>query len=569
MWVFTVWAPRAETVNVIVGGTAHALTKEEGGWWRADLLSAGPGVDYFYSVDGGKPVPDPRSPWQPAGVHGPSRTVDHEAFPWTDKYWRPGPLSDAIIYELHVGTFTPAGTFASTIERLDHLRDLGITHVELMPVCEFSGSWGWGYDGVDLYAPHHAYGGPEGLKRLVDACHARGLAVILDVVYNHLGPAGNYLASLGPYFTPHHRTPWGDAINLDGPDSPEVRRFLCDNAFLWLRDYHIDGLRLDAVHALIDTSPVHFLAQLADEVKAYDSSKLLIAESDWNDPVAVRPTAEGGYGMDAQWSDDFHHALHAVLTGETSGYYADFGAIDQVAKAFTHNFVYDGGYSRYRKRTHGAPAADLPRYRFLAYSQTHDQVGNRAQGDRLGHLVSPGRLKTAAALVLLSPFTPMLFQGEEFAASSPFQYFTQHDDPELARAVSEGRKREYGDDEWHIDRVPDPQDPATFERSKLHWDEAGRTPHRDMLAWYSALIRLRKSLTARFGSTIEVDHGPGWIQIVRGSIFICCNLASNARAFPLPQNAQILLASVECARPGGSTSLLPGESVIVVSAALS
>lgn len=566
MWTFSVWSPLARSLDVRIEDRDYAMQQTGGGWWMAEVAAAHAGVDYFFVVDNGQPLPDPRSNWQPAGVHGPSRTVDHQAFGWTDHDWEPTPLETAIVYELHVGTFTPAGTFLSAIERLDYLKELGITHIELMPVNEFSGEWGWGYDGVDLYAPHHVYGAPEALKHLVDACHARGLGVILDVVYNHLGPTGNYLARFGPYFTANHKTPWGDAVNLDGPASSEVRRFFCDNARLWLRDYHIDGLRLDAIHALIDSSENHFLAQLASEVKALPGHKFLIAESDLNDPVVLL-----SFGMDAQWSDDFHHALHAVLTGEKTGYYSDFGEMAQLAKAIRGSFVYDGIFSRNRNRNHGASAEGIPQHRFLGYSQTHDQVGNRAQGERLSHLVSLGLAKIAAALVLLSPFTPMLFQGEEFAASTPFLYFTHHAEEELARAVSEGRKREYGGDDWHIDQVPDPQDTATFLRSKLDWSEIGRDPHRQMLAWYRALIEVRKSepaLNILQFSRATVDYGDGWLSMTRGSVSVLCNFASGPQLLPVPRHTRLLLASESGAQLDGLSSLLPGESVIVVSGAV-
>jgi maltooligosyltrehalose trehalohydrolase len=569
MWNFAVWAPQARSVAVQIQNQNHSLLKTEGDWWRVEVAEATAGTDYFFVVDGGKPVPDPRSAWQPHGVHGPSRAFNQNSFAWTDANWRAEPLESAIIYELHIGTFTKAGTFESAIERLPYLKELGVTHVELMPVNEFSGDWGWGYDGVDLYAPHHVYCGPSGpdaLKRLVAACHERGLAVILDVVYNHLGPAGNYLSLFGPYFTDRQTTPWGNAVNLDGPGSAEVRRFFCENALLWLRDYHMDGLRLDAIHALIDNSEVHFLAQLAGEVKAFGREKFLIAESDLNDPIVVRERNAGGYGMDAQWSDDFHHALHALLTGETSGYYSDFGGMEPVAKALRDSFVYDGAFSKGRKRPHGAPAKDVPQHRFLGYAQTHDQVGNRAQGERLSHLVSEGRVKIAAALVLLSPFTPMLFQGEEFAASTPFQYFTHHEDEELARAVSEGRKRDYGGDDWRVEDVPDPQDPATFERSKLDWSELNGESHRAMLGWYRALIALRKSraeLSGREAAGVEVKYGDGWLELVRGTIHVLCNFASEPRALKIAPGADILLASYEDARLDGGIGVLPGENVLV------
>ncbi len=575
---FSVWAPKAETLDLRIAGADHAMSKSESGWWHADVPDAGPGADYAYIVNGDSPVPDPRSPWQPYGVHGPSRTVDHAAFPWTDPTWQPAPLSAAIVYELHIGTFTQEGTFESAIGRLDYLKDLGITHVELMPVNEFSGDWGWGYDGVDLYAPHHVYGGPDDLKRLVDACHAKGLAVLLDVVYNHLGPAGNYLSRFGPYFTDRYCTPWGEAINLDGPDSLEVRRFFFDNALMWLRDYHFDGLRLDAVHALLDTSALHFLEELAAQVRRLESAlgrrKVLIAESDLNDPRLVRSPESGGYGLDAQWSDDLHHALHAVLTGETIGYYEDFGEMQQISKALTNTFVYDGVYSRHRRRVHGRPPENVSSHRFLGYLQTHDQVGNRARGERIAQLTSWGRAKIGAALYLLSPFIPMLFQGEEFGASTPFQYFTHHEEESLAKAVSEGRKREFAAFGWKPEDVPDPQDPETFRRSKLNWPELGCEPHREMLTWYKSLLHLRQTIPelaselshAAPATSMEVEVDRYSVHLTRGAVHVICNLSSNISRLPVTDSFQILLVSDEGISIQNKCVVLPPESVVVGSA---
>ena len=410
---FRVWAPSAKQIQLRIDGDLYGMTPADSGWWRAEIELPKISIDYGFVVDGSDPLPDPRSPWQPSGVHGFSRTLDHSTFSWTDQHWQAKPLSSAIAYELHVGTFTPQGTFIAAIDKLDYLVDLGVTHIELMPAAEFSGTRGWGYDGVDLYAPHHAYGEPDDLKRLVNASHAIGLAVILDVVYNHLGPAGNYLARFGPYFTQRYATPWGQAINFDGPESDEVRRFFCDNALMWLRDYHFDGLRIDAVHAILDTSAMHFLEQLAGEVAELqaqtDRQLTLIAESDLNDPRIIRSREIGGYGIHAQWSDDFHHALHCVLTGERAGYYRDFGSLADLAKALQQVFVYDGRYSAFRRRRHGRPPTGLSGHSFLAYLQTHDQIGNRAKGERSSHLMNDGRLKIAAALVLTAPFVPMAY----------------------------------------------------------------------------------------------------------------------------------------------------------------
>jgi maltooligosyltrehalose trehalohydrolase len=578
MTPFRVWAPKAKKVEVEVRGGRYPMTAGENGWWFTELSLAEANADYAFVLDGGRPLPDPRSPWQPRGVHGPSRLVDHNAFAWRDQHWQAPPFSAAVVYELHIGTFTPQGTFIAAIDKLDHLVQLGITHVELMSVAEFPGSRGWGYDGADLYAPHHAYGGPDGLKRLVNACHARGLAVILDVVYNHLGPAGNYLAGFGPYFTQRYATPWGQAINFDGPDSDEVRRFFCDNALMWLRDYHFDALRTDAVHAILDTSAVHILEQLACEVQEFEAQSgrhlALIAESDLNDPRVVRPQAVGGYGIQSQWSDDFHHALHTVLTGEREGYYADFGSIADLAKALERVFVYDGRYSKFRRRRHGRSPAGLPGYSFLGYLQTHDQVGNRAMGERSSHLMSLGRLKIAAALVMTAPFIPMLFQGEEWGASSPFLYFTDHEDPQLGRAVTEGRRREFAAFSAHAADVPDPQALATFERSKLIWAERDKEPHAGLLDWHRWLIRLRRETPAFSDGRLErvkvsFDEEARWLVLTRGTAAVACNFAGGAQRVPLAigRDAQILVASDREVRVVEDKAELPPESVAIFSAA--
>jgi maltooligosyltrehalose trehalohydrolase len=551
------------------------MTSADLGWWAAEGSDLAHGTDYAFVVDDAEPaLPDPRSPWQPAGVHGPSRVVDHGRFEWTDQGWQAPPLASAVIYELHIGTFTPAGTFDGAIASLDALRELGVTHVEVMPVAAFPGRRGWGYDGVALYAPHDAYGGPDGLKRFVDACHARGLAVLLDVVYNHLGPSGNYLARFGPYFTSRYATPWGEAVNLDGPDSDEVRRFFLENACHWLRDYHVDGLRVDAVHAIIDTSARHFLEALAETVESLAASLgrhlVLIAESDLNDPRVVRRREVGGYGFDAQWNEDFHHALHAVLTGEDQGYYADFGRLADVAKALRRGLVYDGVYSPYRRRRHGRPAADLPGHRFIGCLQNHDQVGNRAQGDRTSHLLSPGRQRIGAALVLTAPFVPTLFQGEEWAASTPFQYFTDHDDAVLGRAVSEGRRREFAAFGWRPGDVPDPQSPDTFARSVLDWDERGREPHAGILAWHRQLIDLRRRLPALTSGDlspveVRIDERDRWLAMTRGSVTVACNLAPERRQVPLPESATDgLLTSDPEARPDRGAIALAPDTVVIL-----
>ncbi len=573
MHTFRVWAPLAREIAVEVRGERHAMEEEGGGWRRAVVASAEAGDDYGFVINGEGPFPDPRSPWQPNGVHGMSRLLDHGEFHWTDQRWEALPLASAIFYELHVGTFTPEGTFAAAAKRLDHLANLGVTHVELMPVNQFSGNHGWGYDGVDLFAPHHAYGRPDELKALVDACHARGLAVFLDVVYNHLGPTGNYLAKFGPYFNSHYATPWGAALNFDGPDNGEARRFFCDNALSWLRDYHFDGLRLDAVHAIIDTSAEPFLEQLEREVKALAAATgrhlALIPESDLNDPRLLASREAGGFALDAQWSDDFHHALHAVMTGETAGYYADFGSVADLAKALKEAWVYDGRYSAFRRRKHGRPHNRLGGERFLGYWQNHDQVGNRAKGERSSQLVSEGKLKTGATLVLTSPFVPMLFMGEEWGASTPFLYFTDHAEPELAKAVREGRRGEFAAFGWKPEEIPDPQAPETFARSKLKWDEINAEPHRGLLEWHRKLIQLRRSepdlSDGRLDKVeIQLDEAARWLTMRRGAIVVACNFQAAPQDVPLSEARHEVLLASSPPKLGGGCATLAGDSAAVL-----
>ncbi len=570
----SVWAPLAREVALVVGEQRLPMDgPDDRGWFRAPAAALDPRGTYGFSLDGGPVRPDPRSPWQPDGVDGLSRPVDHAAFAWTDGGWQGRRLDGtSVIYELHVGTFSPSGTFDGAVDRLDHLVDLGVDIVELLPVAQFPGRWGWGYDGVDLFAPHQAYGGPDGLKRLVDAAHARGLAVVVDVVYNHLGPAGNYLREFGPYFTDRYNTPWGEAVNVDGAGSDEVRELVVDNALMWLRDYHADGLRLDAVHAIVDTSAVHLLedlslrvAELADEV---GRPLFLVAESDLNDPRVVRERELGGYGIDAQWSDDFHHALHSVVTGERAGYYADFGSLGQLAKSIGQAYVHDGEYSPFRRRRHGRPPTGLAASRFLAYLQNHDQVGNRATGERSSMLVGPGLLKVAAALVLLGPSVPMLFQGEEWGASTPFLYFTDHDDAELGRLVSEGRRREFAAFGWAPDDVPDPQDPKTFERSKLDWDEVGEGVHRELLDWHRRLIALRRAEPSLSSGTFDdldarFDEDGRWLVIDRGGLSIACNFAGEPRRVPDVDGDVVLASEDGVALTGGAVDLPPSSVVVV------
>jgi maltooligosyltrehalose trehalohydrolase len=569
--LFRVWAPYAQReVALRLGDETLPMTRAEGGWWQLDAPHAGPGTDYAFLVDGEGPFPDPRSPWQPYGIDGPSRVLDHTAFAWQIDEWDVAPLGRALLYELHVGTFTPHGTFDAAIEKLPYLAELGVTHVELMPVAEFSGDRGWGYDGVDLYAPHHAYGGPDGLKRFIDACHARGLGVILDVVYNHLGPAGNHLGRFGPYFTDKYATPWGRAVNFDDHGSDESRRFLIDNALMWLRDYRIDGLRLDAVHAILDTSAVHFLEQLASEVhhlsretgRHYD----VIAESSLNDPRLVWPVERGGYGLEAAWNDDFHHALHCLLTGESAGFYADFGSVADLAKALREVYVYDGRYSRYRGRRHGRPATGVTAHQFVTFSQNHDMTGNRRLGERLSHLAGLGAAKIAALLTLTAPNVPLLFMGEEWAASAPFLYFTDHADPDFGAAVTRGRTHEFESFGWAARDVPDPQAIETFQGSRLDWDETRREPHSSMLTLYRRLIALRQStpdLTDPDLSHVDVafDESQRWLTLRRGSITLAVSFATDAQTAPLPAGARsLILATVDSARLDAAGAHLPPVS---------
>jgi maltooligosyltrehalose trehalohydrolase len=567
---YSLWAPHARRIVLDIRGERVPMIRGPHDWWISDRAMRH-GDRYGYVVDDEGPFPDPRSPSQPQGIHGLSEWIDHERFAWSDHRWQAPPLAGGVVYELHIGTFSDAGTFDGAITRLPHLVELGVTHVELMPVAEFSGDRGWGYDGVDLFAPHHAYGPPEDLKRLVDACHAAGLAVILDVVYNHFGPTGNYLSRFGPYFTERYNTPWGDAINLDDAGSDEVRRFLCDNAVMWLRDYHFDGLRLDAVHALIDASATHFLEQLASEVDTLEGvigrHLILIAESDLNDPRIVRSRDAGGYGIDAQWSDDFHHALHSVITGERSGYYEDFGSLQHLARALREGFVYAGSHSAHRQRVHGRAPDGIPGWRFVVAAQNHDQVGNRAAGERLSHLASIGRLKIAAAVLLTSPFVPMLFQGEEWGASTPFQYFTAHDDRALGAQVSNGRRKEFAAFGWDPKTVPDPQQSETFERSRLRWHEIRRREHAELLAWHRALIALRREHPSlrdgNYGAVqVAADDDRQTLVIQRGDIVIGCNL-SGMHASIAADGARALLASDPRIEVGRDAIRLPPDSAIV------
>jgi maltooligosyltrehalose trehalohydrolase len=574
MTTFEVWAPE-KTVKLRLGGGVLDMERGEDGWWRLNVPDAGPGTDYaFVLPDGDTGLPDPRSPWQPDGVHCASRVYDQGAFRWTDHAWTGRQLPGSVLYELHVGTFTPAGTFDAAIERLDHLTDLGVDLVELLPVASFNGAYNWGYDGVCWFAPHEAYGGPDGLKRFVDAAHGRGIGVVLDVVYNHFGPSGAYAPMFAPYLSAAGANPWGDSINLDGPHADGVRRYIIDSVLMWLRDYHIDGLRLDAVHALADHSAINLLEQMTVEVESLSAHLgrplSLIAESDLNDPRLITPREAAGFGLQGQWADDVHHALHTLLTGERQGYYGDFGSMECLQTVLEGAFYHANTWSSFRQRRHGRPVNRnlTPGHRFVAYLQNHDQIGNRAVGDRISATLSPGLLKVGATLLLTSPFTPMLFMGEEWAASSPWQFFTSHPEPELALAVRNGRRREFAAHGWAEAEVPDPQDPDTFERSKLDWDEAGKPGHAEILALYRKLIALRKSrpeLSDPWLDRVEVWHGDQFLVMRRGHCAVAANLA------PVPQTvslraapSKVLLATEPGVVLQRDRVELPAESAVVV-----
>lgn len=499
---FTVWAPNRQEVAVQVTSPEERLIplqQVERGYWRAEVKGIQPGTLYFYRLDGADDKPDPASNFQPEDVHGPSAVMEHSTFAWNDAVWSGISLDEMIIYELHVGTFTAEGTFEAAISRLDDLCDVGINAIEIMPVAQFPGDRNWGYDGVYPFAVQTSYGGPEGLKRLVDACHQKGLAVILDVVYNHFGPEGNYMSNFGPYFTETYRTPWGSAMNFDDAQSDGVRNFFIQNALYWFREYHMDALRLDAIHAIYDLGAKHFLAELSDAVADFSHQQgrklYLIAESDLDDVRVINPQSAGGYGMDAQWSDDFHHSLHTLLTGEQDGYYEDFGECQQLAKAFKSSFVYSWQYSAHRQRFHGSDASDRPGSQFVVFAQNHDQVGNRMLGERLSQLVGFEALKLAAGALLLSPNIPLIFMGEEYGEESPFLYFVSHSDPDLVKAVREGRAREFK--AFHLaGDPPDPEGKETFQKSKLKWEQRQEGKHKVLLDLYRQLIQLRHSVPA-------------------------------------------------------------------------
>ncbi len=498
---FAVWAPLRTRVDLRLASREEDIPMDscDTGYWTAEVDGIDHGERYEFVLDGAEAHPDPASHWQPGGVHEPSAVVDHSVFGWTDKTWAGAALEEYVTYELHVGAFTPEGMFDGVVSKLDYLRGLGVSAIELMPVAAFPGSRNWGYDGVYPWAVHEAYGGPDGLKRLVDQCHARGMAVVLDVVYNHLGPEGNYLGQFGPYFTDTYQTPWGSAVNYDGAWSDGVRAYVVGNARHWFQRYHIDALRLDAVHGIYDTGARHVLAELADAARECTEvcgrPCLLIAESDQNDNRLVACRDKGGYGLDAQWSDDFHHCMHTLVTGERDGYYEDFGSLSQLAKAFASGFVFDWAYSQHRRRHHGSSSAGIAGQQLVVCIQNHDQIGNRMLGERLGHLVSPEAARVAAGGLLTAPYVPLLFMGEEWSETAPFLYFVSHGDQGLVEAVRRGRSREFSAFAWKGE-PPDPQDTETFVRSKLHWDQQQTEPHCHMLAFYRALLSLRSGTPA-------------------------------------------------------------------------
>jgi maltooligosyltrehalose trehalohydrolase len=568
---FAVWAPRPERVRLDVDGTLHPMCRSDDEWWRADV-EAPPDARYGFVLDDDETVlPDPRSPRQPDGVHERSQLWRPAPGAWTDGGWQGRSIEGQTIYELHIGTFTPAGTFDSAIEKLDYLADLGVDFVEVMPVNAFGGTHGWGYDGVLWYAVHEPYGGPDGLVRFIDACHQQGLGVLIDAVFNHLGPSGNYLPRFGPYLS-SGSNPWGESINIADADADEVRRYILDCALRWMRVFGADGLRLDAVHALVDTTAIHILEELAGETEALATELgrplSLIAESDRNDPRLITPRERGGLGMTAQWDDDIHHAIHTAVSGERQGYYRDFGSLQTLAQTLTHGYFHAGTYSSFRHRRHGRPLdiTTIPATRLLAYTLTHDQVGNRAVGDRPSQNLTFGQLAVKAALALGSPYTAMLFMGEEWGSTSPFQFFSSHPEPELGRATAEGRKAEFAAHGWDADEIPDPQDPGTFERSKLNWDELSTGEHARLLELYRGLIALRHH-EPDFADPwlthlrVDYDEDARWIVMYRGALAVACNLGTDAVTVPVAGTT--VLAS-EDPTPDGTGTRLPGQSFAVL-----
>lgn len=568
---FAVWAPIPNEVRLDVEGAAYAMTRSANGWWRA-TVDVPPDARYGFVLDDNPTVlPDPRSARQPTGVHGRSQLWDPSSVTWTDADWTGRPIAGSVIYELHIGTFTPEGTLDAAIGKLDYLVDLDVDYVELMPVNAFNGTHGWGYDGVLWYAVHEPYGGPDALVRFVDACHARGVGVLIDAVFNHLGPSGNYLPKYGPYLSTG-TNPWGAGLNLSDGGADEVRRFIIDCALRWMRDFHADGLRLDAVHALVDTTAIHLLEELAAETDAlaYELGRplSLIAESDLNDPRLITPREYGGLGLTAQWDDDIHHAIHTAVSGERQGYYADFGSMATLAQTLQNGFFHAGTYSSFRGRRHGRPldTSTIPATRLLAYTTDHDQIGNRAIGDRPSQNLTFGQLAVKAALVLTSPYTAMLFMGEEWGASTPFQFFTSHPEPELARATADGRRAEFASHGWDTEEIPDPQDPATFTRSKLRWDESTTGEHQRLRRLYQSLIALRHTEADLADPwlqhlSIEYSEEQRWIILRRGAFTVACNLG--ARPVRVPTRGKTVLAWGDPTSDGEGTELA-GHSFVIL-----
>lgn len=561
---FCIWAPLVDSLKVVcTDGTEYPLTRNERGQWTSDEVPAAL-ESYLLCINNGESYPDPWSHFQAEGVHGPSARLHHD-LPSDDRERPATPLEEAVIYELHVGTFSKEGTYIGAITHLDHLRDLGVTHIELMPLAAFPGKQGWGYDGVYLFAPHAPYGTPQELKRFIREAHQRGLAVLLDVVFNHLGPDGNYLGLYAPYFTDQYKTPWGQAVNLDGRDSDLLRAMFIECAEYWLQNFGFDGLRLDAVHALYDQTATHFLEELAQRVEALSLTLrrklVLVAESDLNDPRYVRPITKGGFGLDAHWCDDFHHALHAFFTHEADGYYQDYGKLGLVAKALRQGYVFDGIWSPHRQRFHGRPPEGVRPAQLVVCAQNHDQIGNRAQGDRLSVLLGRAQLFQVAALTLLSPFVPLIFQGEEWGTQRPFLYFTDHLDPELAKNVTAGRQREFAHFQAHHGDVPDPQEILSYQKSILDFEELERAEHQEVYQWYKQLIALRGHLDFKRESEIHFSEDDRWLSYRCGDLVLLCNLSDEQIEPP----AEVSHGSVLLRYPkiGTLSKRLPPQATVI------